>query len=372
MSLNQYVATGQRFRANIQLGAWSGFTPPALYSDVLEATPVTISPPEQETKRNIGVSVKNAGIVLGAGANPTGTPSRLVFTTKTAHPLLRAIQLGADLTEYTQSAVQAGVESITLALAGWSPIPAWKIAAHSESTPFVVGVASTADTGVVGNNNAIAWRSIVPGATPSITIVDPATPSQSLAVTVSGSDVSVSLATDGAGAESSTAAEVIAAVAAHASASLLIAGANKTTSTGAGICAAASKTTLSGGSVLASTKYETDLIAGKIRAVHADAVGAFAASFFTRSHAAAQYAAGQVRSSYFHIDATVYDQQKDDWGKLDVWRVLLSSTEVFDPTTGEYIETKVEGDLELPKDANGNWIVIQGRTPSSPWNLIEP
>lgn len=105
-------------------------------------------------------------------------------------------------------------------------------------------------TGVVGNNNAIRWTSKVPGEAGNLVAVvlqDPGGNNQPLSVSVSGSVVTVSLATDGAGAITSTAADVIAAVNVDGVASALVNGANEGASDGSGVVAVVAETHLANG-----------------------------------------------------------------------------------------------------------------------------
>ena len=97
----------------------------------------------------------------------------------------------------------------------------------------------TANTGVVGNNNAITWTAKFAGQGISINLINPNGNSKALAVSTSGLAVNVSLATGSGGAITSTAAQVIAAVAANAQANALLGGANNGALTGAGVVTAA-------------------------------------------------------------------------------------------------------------------------------------
>ena len=110
---------------------------------------------------------------------------------------------------------------------------------------------ATASTGVVASNNAITWTATQSGAAGNdirVILSDPGQASQALAVTVSGTVVTVSLATGaGAGAITSTPALIIAAVAANGNAAALVTGANTGASTGAAAVTAASKRLEGGG-----------------------------------------------------------------------------------------------------------------------------
>lgn len=80
-----------------------------------------------------------------------------------------------------------------------------------------------------------------------VAYTDPAAASAALAVSVVGNDITVALATDAAGAITSTALDVRDAVNAHAGASALVAAALPGTTTGAGVVAAVALTNLTGG-----------------------------------------------------------------------------------------------------------------------------
>lgn len=113
-----------------------------------------------------------------------------------------------------------------------------------------IEVRASVATGVVGNNNAIRWTSAVPGEAGNLVAVvlqDPGAGNQPLSVSVSGSVVTVSLATDAGGAITSTAQDVIGAVNGHAVASVLVQAANEGASDGTGVVAAVAETHLADG-----------------------------------------------------------------------------------------------------------------------------
>lgn len=123
---------------------------------------------------------------------------------------------------------------------------------------FVEGEAGNAslNTGVVGSNNAITWTAKEGGAEGNaitITIVDPAGNNVALSVDVDGTDIVVTGATDGSSVLTSTAAQVIAAIEEHDTASQLVSVANTGASSGAGVVAAVAETALAGGSGTGST-----------------------------------------------------------------------------------------------------------------------
>jgi phage tail sheath protein FI len=111
-------------------------------------------------------------------------------------------------------------------------------------------VTATLNTGVVASNNALTWTSNLTGALGNdiqIKLVDPAANSAALSVTVSGKYIEVSLATDVSGEITTTAAQIITAIAASTAAAALVTPANTSTSTGAAAVAAVARTALSGG-----------------------------------------------------------------------------------------------------------------------------
>lgn len=123
--------------------------------------------------------------------------------------------------------------------------------ASANATEAVAGAAAaTIDTGVVGDNNALTWTAKdlgFAGNGISVALVDPAGNNQAIAVNVADNNISVSLATDGAGAITSTAANIITAIEANAAANALVSVANTGASTGAGVVAAVAATNLAGG-----------------------------------------------------------------------------------------------------------------------------
>ncbi len=92
---------------------------------------------------------------------------------------------------------------------------------------------ATGTSGVEGSNNGITWTAKIPGNGMEIDMVNGGN-SQVLAVSVQSlSKIHISLGTNSSGVITSTAAQVIAAVAANAQANALVGGANTGASTGA-------------------------------------------------------------------------------------------------------------------------------------------
>lgn len=116
--------------------------------------------------------------------------------------------------------------------------------------PVIDMVAASLYTGVVANNNRILWTANEKGTGGhgiKIQLLDPSANSQALSVSVVADTIVVSLATSGAGAITSTALEVIAAVNAHLVAKMLVTAAGVTGSTGAAAVVAVAATALAGG-----------------------------------------------------------------------------------------------------------------------------
>jgi len=133
----------------------------------------------------------------------------------------------------------------------------------------VAVVAASLATGKVADNNAITFtaRESGPGGNSlTVTLVDPGGKEKALSVDVDGNDITVNLATNGTGAGelTSTAAQVIAAIAEHDTASQLVKGANTGASSGAGVVAAVAKASLAGGSGVAVGKFLTDADADEV------------------------------------------------------------------------------------------------------------
>jgi hypothetical protein len=125
-----------------------------------------------------------------------------------------------------------------------------KAASTGKYEPITNAVAASKETGVIADNNRILWTARekgIGGNGIKVAIVDPSANSAALAVTIDGDTIKVSVATSGVGAITSTAADVIAAVAAHLVASDFVIASNVTGFTGAGVVAAVAAGALSGG-----------------------------------------------------------------------------------------------------------------------------
>jgi phage tail sheath protein FI len=139
------------------------------------------------------------------------------------------------------------VRSSVIGLIGTAPNS--QAAVHATLVTGAVVVESGGMTTEV--NNGITYTSVTANkAANAITVQlkDPKANSQTLSVSVSGTAITVNLATNSSGVITSTATQVIAAITASSPASLLVTAANYSTSTGAGeVLATVKAKTLSGG-----------------------------------------------------------------------------------------------------------------------------
>lgn len=128
--------------------------------------------------------------------------------------------------------------------------------------------AATLSTALAGANNDLDFTAVTAGSAGNdITIryVDPSAISQALAVSVLASAITVSLATDGAGVITSTAAEIDAAIDALPAAAALVTPANKAANDGSGVVIAMAATPLTGGLDPTATLFTvTGVVAVKV------------------------------------------------------------------------------------------------------------
>jgi hypothetical protein len=134
-----------------------------------------------------------------------------------------------------------------------TPVFARKLAAPGAIDLNAVDSAVTAalSTNLTGSNNDLTFTSLLPGRLGNdvtVRFVNPGAINAPLSVNVSGRDITVNLATNGSGVITSTAAQVRAAVAAHAEATALVTLANKAGNDGSGVVTAMGVAALGGGS----------------------------------------------------------------------------------------------------------------------------
>lgn len=127
-------------------------------------------------------------------------------------------------------------------------------------------VKATLSTGAVASNNALTWTALLYGNLGndiSVHLKDPRANNATLAVTVAGKAITVSLATSALGAVTTTAAEVKTAIEANAQADALVTVANTGASTGAGVVSASYRGAgLSGGEDEPFPLHKPVLVAG--------------------------------------------------------------------------------------------------------------
>lgn len=134
-----------------------------------------------------------------------------------------------------------------------------KLRAKWTITGDEAGSAATLTTSLTGTNNDLVYTADANGtAGNSITVryVDPAVANASLSVSVSGSAITVNLATNGSSAITTTAAQVKTAIEAHATAAGLVNIANAGGNDGTGVVTALAATNLTGATAVVDTKYK--------------------------------------------------------------------------------------------------------------------
>lgn len=110
--------------------------------------------------------------------------------------------------------------------------------------------AATLSTSMTGTNNDVTLTAQTAGAdgnSITLALVDPSGNDQELSVTVTGTDIVVSLATDSGGTITTTAAQLISAIEGDADAAALVSIANKGADNGTGVVTALTETALAGG-----------------------------------------------------------------------------------------------------------------------------
>jgi hypothetical protein len=119
-----------------------------------------------------------------------------------------------------------------------------------QDVPKVGTVKATLTTALTGTNNDLVFTAKRGGASFNsvrVRYVDPATPNATQSISVSGNDITVNLATNATPAITSTAAQILAAINADASASKLVTASLAASNDGTGVVTALAYTNLSGG-----------------------------------------------------------------------------------------------------------------------------
>lgn len=152
---------------------------------------------------------------------------------------------------YIRGAVTLDASTVT-AVNGIKKLPAGTFIGKLGSgkyAKYTAATFATLDTGVVANNNAITFTSKIPGNAGEaikVQLKDPGANNAALKVTMENDTIVISLATDGAGAITSTAAQVIAAVSSALVVKDYVSAANTGASTGAAAVVAVAATALAG------------------------------------------------------------------------------------------------------------------------------
>jgi hypothetical protein len=344
----------------VRFGRWADLlTPPTEYSRPIEIASLSLTPAEQQSIRVTGRNITTKGDTLLSLRRPTGTPAQLSLQVETYTPLLLALAMGGAVSEVTQASTTTISQAVTLAQGVAVPISARFLAAAS----VVVGTGDAAEVGTAGSNHGLTVTARQPTASGAsgitITVVDPATASAALAVSVNGTDISVSLATDGDSDEISTAAEVMAAINAHAAASALVTVTHTGDSTGAGVMPAVSETALTGGSVVSPSLYEIDETAGFVTALSADAAGAQRVYAALQDATLDRYTGGSAQSDYIHLSGWARNAATGKRGLIDVWQANVASTApLVAPQEDSGFQATFEGDMLVPS------VAVRGITPT--------
>lgn len=141
----------------------------------------------------------------------------------------------------TVAYVQGTTTDTTVAVAGQ---------AITVSIGYQALTAASLTTNMTGANNDLVFTAVEPGADGNnitVALTDPSGNDQALAITVTDTDIVVSLATGPAGAITTTASQLLAALNADEDAAALITTTLKTGNTGAGVVTALTETSLAGG-----------------------------------------------------------------------------------------------------------------------------
>ena len=333
-------------------------TEPTDYSRPIEIESLSMTPSAQQTVRVLGRNISTAGDVLLSVQRPSGEPTAIELRAIAYDPQLQALAMGGEVAEVTQVAGTAISAARTLIQGRQAKLPGRFI----DPASVVVGIGDSAATGVVGSNNALTWTALEPTTSAAsgitVTIVDPATASAALAVSVSGTDISVSLATDGTSDEISTAAQVLAAVNAHPAASALVVASHTTGSDGTGVVAAVAETALTGGSVVAASAYTVDPVSGLIMPTASAATGVLRVYAQTEGATIDRYSGGSATSKWMHLTGKARNAKTLKLGVIDVWQCNLASQEpIVAPQSDSGFVAVLSGDAQVPS------IDIGGITP---------
>lgn len=102
--------------------------------------------------------------------------------------------------------------------------------------------------------------------------------------------------------------------------------------------------------VIATTKYEVDYVAGMIRALHSDAVGVGKLATYKKLAITAgeSYAAGKAKSSYIKLYGVAVEKITGKSGLLTVYKASVASDSAYDWVKGGFASGTLTGDLITP------------------------
>lgn len=193
----------------------------------------------------LSVSVSGTAVTVSLATDATGTITSTAADVKAAieADTVASSMIDVELADGSTGAGVVSAESVTLT--------GGEVALSREyiidiTTEGAVGPA-TLDTALAGADNDIRYTAVaddVAGNSISVEYVDPGALSQPLSVSVEGRKITVSLATDGAGVITSTAADIMAAVNADTDASALVSADLAPDNDGTGVVTAMAETDL--------------------------------------------------------------------------------------------------------------------------------
>lgn len=108
--------------------------------------------------------------------------------------------------------------------------------------------------------------------------------------------------------------------------------------------------------VIDSSKYEVDIYAGMIKAIHADAVGDMTISYNTSTIVGRSFSAGKAKTTNLRILGYGYDQTSQTYGLLKIHKAIVVSTQALDLAAGAHMGGTLEGDLITPPGYASPWV----------------
>jgi len=185
-------------------------------------------------------------------SDPQDTTGSLTLNSVPADVLAQAL-LG-DLEDYAQAAGSEAAHLVTVKPDYWTPLGKRNVS----NLVLESGVKASLSTGTEISDNAITWTAVAPGTdgnSIAVALIDPSANDAALSISVTGTDIVVNLATGPTGTITSTATEVMAAIAGNADASALVTVADTGASDGSSAVAAVAASNLTSGAASGGTTY---------------------------------------------------------------------------------------------------------------------